>query len=173
MAIIKSKKILIITAVGILAVLAVFYYEASQVKAQILPVVVNLSHLDFGTAFPGEELQNNFIVSYVEEYEYNGVNYKLIQKRKPLPDGYVGEGDPELPGYYKDLCPFLIKISLEGEGDAEGGAFVGPGDLSDTWIVYFKVPAIVGHVSQDHTGGVVTDNGEYGCDISIDVDLPI
>jgi uncharacterized repeat protein (TIGR01451 family) len=34
------------------------------------------------------------------------------------------------------------------------------------------VPAIFGSVAQDHSGGVVAASGEYGCDISIDVEEP-
>lgn len=168
----RKKIAIILTAASVLIAAVYLVINSRQVTAQILPVVVNVNHLDFGTAFPGEELQRDFIVSYVQEYEYNGITYRLVQKRKPLPEGYLGEGDPEMPGFYKDLCPFLTKVSEEGEGDTETQAFVGPNDLSDTWIIYFKVPAIVGHVSQDHTGGVVTDSGDYGCDISIDIDLP-
>ena len=34
------------------------------------------------------------------------------------------------------------------------------------------MPAIFGHVAQDHTGGVINEAGEYGCDISIDLTEP-
>jgi hypothetical protein len=140
---------------------------STKVTAQVIPVSVNISHLDFGTVFPGEELQGNFIVTYGTTG--NGINYRIIQRPKPCPveNPTCGPG-----GYYKDLCPFLEKVNVDPlETDTEEQAFVGPNDLTDTWVVYFKVPAIMGHVSQDHTGGVVTEEGDYGCDIAIDIDI--
>lgn len=135
---------------------------SSRVTAQVVPVIVHEFDLAFGTVFPGEELKGNFEVHYVEDYPQEGVNYKIIKQLKPLPDG---------SGFYKDLCPFLtpIKVVEGAETDNPDSAYVGETDLSDTWIIYFKVPAIVGHVSQDHTGGVVTEDGDYGCDVSIDI----
>lgn len=150
--------------------------KLTQVSAQVVPVSVNVNHMDFGIVFPGEQLESSFQVNYAEDG--NGVNYRIIQKRKPLPEShpeYPDGGDPDMPGYYKNLCPYLEKLSLEGEGDTEGedgSAYVGPDDLSDIWTVYFKVPAIFDFVAQDHEGGIVDTNGEYGCDISIDVDEP-
>jgi len=171
---IKDKKLLITLAVvlGFILVLVTLQMNITKVSAQIVPVTVSTKNLAFGTVFPGEEIQGNFIVTYVEEGP--GIAYKLIQKPKPLPSEhpeYPDGGDPQNPGYYRNLCPFLTKISNEEEGDTEGQAFVGPAliDPSDTWIIYFKVPAIFGHVAQDHTGGVVSENGEYGCDIGIDL----
>ena len=170
-----SKKTLIILtiAVSLTLVLVIINANITKVSAQIVPVTVSTNHLSFGTVFPGEGLQGDFIVTYIEN-EGDGIAYKLIQKRKPLPPEhleYPDGGDPEMPGFYRNLCPFLTKTSLEGEGDTEDSAFVGPisTDPSDSWIIYFEVPAIFGHVSQDHTGGVVSTNGEYGCDIVIDI----
>ncbi len=160
--------ILLTIVVGFILVLASLVADTTKVSAHILPVVVSVDHLDFGTVFPGEERQGNFIVTYVEVDI--GVNYQIVQERKPLPPEhpeYPNGGDPAMPGYYRDLCPFLEKVSVEQEGDTENLAFVGQGDLSDTWTIYFKVPAIVGNVAQEHIGGVVTSNGEYGCDVSI------
>ena len=162
--------ILLTIVVGFILVLASLVADTTKVSAQILPVAVNVNHLDFGTVFPGEELQGNFTVTYVEND--SGVDYRIVQERKPLPPEhpeYPDGGDPAMPGYYRDLCPFLEKVSVEQEGDTENLAFVGQNDLSDVWIIYFKVPAIVGHIAQEHIGGVVTSNGEYGCDVSIDI----
>jgi len=143
--------------------LIIFQGQIFKVSAQIVPIAVNIDHLAFGNVFPGEELEGNFIVTYVDEGD--GVAYKIIQQLKPLPEEH-----PDYPGFYKDLCPYLEKVSNEGEGDIEEDAFVGgDSDPSDTWIIYFKVPAIFGNISQDHIGGVVDESGEYGCDISIDV----
>ena len=169
-----SRKRLILLAIitSLVLISIIFKISTTNVTAQVIPVLVHEEHLDFGTVFPGEELQGNFTVYFVEDYEQDGVTYRIIQKRKPLPPEhpeYPSGGDPEMPGYYRNLCPFLTKSTKEGEGDTEDNAFVGESDLSDVWVVYFEVPAVVGHVSQDHIGGLITSNGEYGCDISIDI----
>ncbi|HEB46583.1 MAG TPA: hypothetical protein ENI19_02630 [Candidatus Nealsonbacteria bacterium] len=164
--------ILLTIVVGFILVLASLVADTTKVSAQILPILVQEENLDFGTVFPGEEHQGNFTIYFVEEYEEDGINYRIIQKRKPLPPEhpeYPNGGDPAMPGFYRNLCPFLTKVSIEGEGDTENQAFVGNNDLSDVWIIYFEVPAIVGHVAQDHIGGVIASNGEYGCDVSIDI----
>lgn len=169
----EKKKLLIflIFFISLTVVASYLMINSQKVSARIIPVTVNVQHLDFGTVFPGEELEGNFIVTYVDEGD--GIVYMIIQERKLLPEEhpeYPSGGDPEMPGYYRNLCPFLTKASNEGEGDTENEAFVGPNDISDTWTIYFSVPAIFGKVAQDHTGGVVDVNGEYGCDISIDVE---
>ncbi len=172
----KKQKIivyLLVLAVGFSFLVISLQKNITQVSAQVVPVTVNINHLGFGTVFPGEELTGTFSVSYAEEGE--GVNYRIIQKRKPLPpehSEYPDGGDPEMPGFYNNLCPHLEKVSLEGEGDTEGqdgNAFVGPEDITDVWTIYFKVPAIFGHVAQEHMGGIISESGEYGCDISVDV----
>ncbi len=170
----KSKKLLNPFSIGgILAVIVIMLWvNATMVSANILPVVVNVNHLDFGTVFPGEIQEGSFIVTYATTS--GGVYYRIVQERKPLPSGhpdYPDGGDPAMPGYYKNLCPFLTKSksSVEEENDTEILAFVGPDDVSDTWIIYFKVPAIFGNIAQGHIGGVVDTSGEYGCDISVDV----
>jgi hypothetical protein len=173
----KYKRLLISLGVIVvlISVLIILNANITKVSAQIIPVTVSTNHLSFGTVFPGEELEGNFIVNYIED-EGSGIAYRLIQKRKPLPPEhpeYPDGGDPQMPGYYRDLCPHLEKVSLEGENDIPSSAFVGPTstDPSDNWTIYFRVPAIFGQVGQDHTGGVVDENGEYGCDISIDIDI--
>lgn len=169
-----NKKLILIAVIGLLSVFLFQKLNPNNVSAQILPITVSIEHLDFGTVFPGEELQGNLTVTYIDEG--NGLAYKLIQRRKPLPSGhpeYPNGGDPEMPGFYRNLCPYLEKVSNEEEGDVENSAFVGgPGDNSDTWIIYFKVPAIFGSVSQDYIGGVISGGGDYGCDISIDIEPP-
>lgn len=166
----KFKKALFLGIPLMVIVLALSIFQGSifNVSAQIIPIAVSIEHIDFETVFPGENLQKSFFVSYVDEGD--GVNYTIIQQRKPLPENhpeYPNGGDSEMPGYYKNLCPYLTKISNEGEGDNENQAFVGPDDSSDTWMVYFEVPAIFGFVAQDHVGGVIDESGEYGCDISV------
>jgi len=169
----KGLFIQIIIVFGVVFALINILGGSKQVEAVILPVTVSVNYLDFDTVFPGEELQGDFIVTYATTTG-SDINYRIIQERKPLPEEhpeYPDGGDPAMPGYYRNLCPYLSKVSHEGEGDTETGAFVGPEDISDTWTIYFSVPAIFGNVAQDHTGGVVDVNGEYGCDISIDVEL--
>ena len=181
----RNLLILITIAVSLFLVSLRFYF--TKVAANILPVAVSEVNLDFGTVFPGEELQKNFTISYIEEYEQGGITYRIIKKIKPKwPEPPVCEqGFPtreEASAYcvanpnntnccYPDLCPFLTPIKVEEgtEEDTTTGAYVGIDDLTDMWIIYFKVPPIVGHVSQDYTGGVITSNGEYGCDISINI----
>jgi len=166
----KTIAMLIGFSIVITAAIVSLQVHLTSVSASIIPVVVSEDHLDFNTVFPGEELQGNFIVSISPEYEGDGITYKIIQKRKELPPDYIGDGeDPQMLGYYRNLCPYLTKVSNEGEGDMETSAFLGSGDNSDTWVIYFEVPAIFGNVAQDHIGGVITTNGEYGCDVSIDI----
>jgi len=181
----RNLLILITIAVSLFLVSLKFYF--TKVAANILPVAVSEVNLDFGTVFPGEELQKNFTISYVEEYEQGGITYRIIKKIKPKwPEPPVcGQGfttREEASAYcvanpnntnccYPDLCPSLTPIKIE-EGTEEENptlAYVGSDDLSDAWIIYFRVPAIVGHVAQEHIGEVVTSNGEYGCDVSIDI----
>ena len=171
----QSVKIGLMIAVVCLAMFLInLQLKMTRVSAQIIPISVSTDHLQFGTVFPGEELEGSFTVNYLEEA--GASTYRIIQKRKPLgPDHpeYPDGGDPDMPGYYRNLCPFLEKVSFEGEGDIEGAigqAQVGENDLSDIWIVQFKVPAIVGNVAQDYTDGFVSVSGEYGCDISVDLE---
>ena len=166
----EPKKIAIFLVIILSLILVGIKIFSTRVTAQIVPIVVNERELAFGTVFPGEELQGNFGVHFVTEYEEAGIIYKIIFMRKELPDGYPGTGDPEMPGYYRDLCPFLTPVNVDpGETDTKDHAYVGDDDPSDNWTIYFKVPAIVGTVAQDHVGGVVTTDGDYGCDISIDI----
>ena len=162
----EKKKLLIflIFFISLTVIVSYLMINSQKVSAQIVPVTVSTNNLSFGTVFPGEELQGNFIVTYIDEE--GEINYRIIQKPKPLPEEH-----PDSPGFYRNLCPFLTPVSVEGEGDTTSSAFVGNADLSDNWTIYFKVPAIFGQVGQDHTGGVVSENGEYGCDISIDIDV--
>ena len=154
--------------IALAAVAVLVQLKVTKVSAQVNPIIVSTDHLAFGVVFPGELLDRQFTVSLAEGEEL--ADYQVIQQRKPLPVGYEGSGDPDMPGYYRNLCPFLRKVSLEGEGDTEGPdgrASVSLGDLSDLWHVEFMVPAILGQVSQDNTYGFVSAEGDYGCDISI------
>jgi hypothetical protein len=166
----NQKKLIIILVIVFGLVLVSIKIFSTNVSANIVPILVHEEELAFGTVFPGEELEGKFGVHFVTEYEEEGITYKIIFKRKPLPAGYPGTGDPDMPGYYRDLCPFLTPVNVDpGETDTKDLAYVGDDDLSDDWIIYFKVPAIMGTVAQEHVGGVVTTDGDYGCDVSIDI----
>ncbi len=153
-----------------------------RVSAQVIPITVDMGSLDYGTVFPGENLEKSFTVSYNDDAAL--VNYKIIQLIKPLPNATLPIGYSDTRQYcqanptdytrcYHSLCPYIQKISQEGEGDTEAGASVSPSDQTDKWYVQLAVPAIIGQVSQDHTGGLVNATGDYGCDISIDVNEAI
>ena len=176
----KQKALILLGVASFLIVIPTFLWiNSARVSANVLPIWVNVEHLDFGNVFPGETLEGNFIVNYATTSE-GVVVYRIVQKIKPLPNVSVPPGYELISNYcqdnpndfskcYRNLCPFLEKVSVETEGDTENLASVGPEDLSDAWIIYFKVPAIFGQVGQDHIGGVVDSEGEYGCDVSIDI----
>ncbi len=128
-----------------------------KVEANGLPVSVSTSGFGFGIVFPGEDLEKEFIVSLVIG-EVEEVTYSIIQTPK------LG---------YLDLCPFLEKVNEEGEGDTETtstlSAISNPVDLSDTWKLIFKVPAILGFVAQNHIFGIISTGGDYGCDIGVEI----
>ena len=186
----EKVKSILLTLVGlVLVVIVTVWFSSNRVSANVWPISVSVSHIDFGTAFPGETLQENFTVNYLDKVD--GITYRIVQKPKPrtvedpheviFPSNFPGgieawdyclnhDDDPEYLTYcYRNLCPFLIKDSIEQEGDTENLASVGATDTSDVWTIYFQVPAIFGHVSQDHIGEVVSSNGEYGCDVSIEI----
>ncbi len=142
------------------------------VSAGVMPVSVDLRHLDFGTVFTGEKNEGRITVSYADDSECT-IKYAITTRRKPLPEDhpdYPAGGDPLLPGFYRDLCPHLKIASIEDEEDRTESAFLSPVDTSDAWAVRLEVPALFNMVSQDHEYGVVTENGEYGCDIIVDTD---
>jgi len=128
-----------------------------KVEAEGLPISVSTSSLGFGLVFPGEELEKEFVVSLVTG-EAEEVEYRLTQTPK------LG---------FLDLCPFLEKVNEEGEGDTESSATLSsisePSDLSDSWKVVFKVPAILGFVAQEHIFGIISSGGDYGCDIGVEI----
>ena len=99
-----QKKILFLGLPTLVILLALFLLQGPifKVSAQIVPVTVGMENLSFGTVFPGEELEGNFIVTYADTGD--GIGYRIIQKRKPLPPEhpeYPNGGDPEMPGYYR------------------------------------------------------------------------
>ena len=180
----------LIFSLSILTVLSllIFNWQNSliQVSAQAGRIMVSIPHLGFGNVFPGEQLDNKtFMVSYTDP-SGQVVDYKIVQKHKPLlnavpPVEYEGtinqycqDNPTDYTRCYRYLCQYLTKNNAEGEGDIENDASVGPNDSTDTWTVGLKVPGIVGHISQDHDGGIISEAGDYGCDISVEAeDLPL
>ena len=155
---------------GLVFVFSVLQNSVMRVSADSWPLIVNINHMDFGVVFPQETLQKTFTVSLDPEYPHE-VNYAITQNPKPLPVDYEGDGaDPENPGYYRNLCPYLEKISADdGEGDTEESAHLFPEtDEMDAWIVAFDVPCIEGYVGQDFEGTPVPNSGDYGCDVGVE-----
>jgi len=151
-----------------------------KIKADTWSIAVNVDHLAFGIVFPGEQLQKNLTVLY------SGSGDGATEKYKPLPDAeiptdyqggnisdYCQDFPDNLEKCYRDLCPYIIEYSNEGEGDTVDSASVDANDTSDVWIVHLDSPAIAieGKISQDHTGGIISVNGIYGCDLSFDVEI--
>ena len=179
--ILRIGLITLLLAVGFLA--AVFQNNIIKIKADTWPILVNTGHLSFGLVFPGEQAEETFVVTYDGDGE--SVPYKIIEKYKPrpdaeVPDGYSGsiseycqEFFDDLEKCYRDLCPYIEEYSNEEEGDyAITGASIGVGgDTVDVWIVHLNTPAIAGNISQDHNGGIISANGEYGCDLFVDIEI--
>ena len=172
--------IILLLAGGFLA--SLFQNDIIKIKADAWPILVSTKELEFGLVFPGEQADRNFIVTHEDGRE--SVHYKIIEKYKPLPgaevpDGYSGSISDYCQDYpdnfdkcYRNLCPYIIEYSNEEEGDVVTNALIGVGDDdSDTWIVHLNTPAIAGNISQDHTGGIISANGEYGCDLSVDIEV--
>lgn len=183
----EPKKLLVLALVIFGFILFGIKIFSTRVTAQIVPVEVSEVSLDFGTVFPGEEMSENFVITFVQQYEQDNVTYNIIKKPKPFwpkptdcsqtyttieeARAYCLTNATDLKCCYPDLCSFLTPVKVvEGtESDTPDSASVGRTDLSDTWTIYFKVPAIVGTVAQEHDGGVVTAAGDYGCDVSINI----
>ena len=162
---------------------AAFQDNIIKIKADGWPIIVNTGHLAFGTVFPGEQAEKTFAVSYIENSAEENIFYTVVEKYKPrtgaaVPDGYSGSISDYCQEYfedfekcYRDLCPYIIEYSDEGEDDVVTAAFLGENDTVDIWIVHLDTPAIAGEISQDHTGGIISADGEYGCDLFIDIEV--
>ena len=166
---------------------ASFQNNISKANSFIASIIVNLPHLDFGLVFPGEQPQKTFTVSYSESESGDGDgSYTITEKYKPLPgavvpSGYIGnisdycqDNFNDFDRCYKTLCPFIEEFSEEDEGDTVLNASVSLDDPEDLWVVAFNknfVPAVIGNVSQDHKGDIISESGIYGCDLSFNVDV--
>ena len=183
----KTKKIKVVMLIVSFVIasgvfVASFQEHIMKAKASVSSIVIYLDHLDFGLVFPGEQLQKTFTVYYSGS---GSGDYNIVEKYKPLPgaiapEGYSGnisdycqEHFDDLERCYRTLCPFIEEYSEEDEGDTVLGANVSSDDLEDHWIVAFNsnvVPAIIGNVSQDHKGDIISESGIYGCDLSFNIE---
>jgi cysteine-rich repeat protein len=181
--ILKVKKIKVALLLGAILVISSIFMLRAQNGAfsENLPILVNLSHMEFGDVFPGQEVQKTFQVSYSGNGEGK---YTIAEKYKPKPDAVVPEGykgstsdycqeyHDDFTRCYRNLCPYIDVKSSENEGDTTDNASVSPSDPQDVWNVFLKTPAIMGKVTQDYAGKFVSETGEYGCDLSFNVGLP-
>lgn len=144
------------------------------VSAQLDPIMlVTPENLQFGLSFPQEKRRAEFIVEVAGSHE-SIIYYQITHERKPLPAGYEGDGeDPNMPGYYRDLCPYLTETIVDAEPDTVLEATLYPNnpagedDIIDYWQVLFDVPTIKGFIDQGFVGIPVDAPGDYGCDIKV------
>ncbi|MBU1164749.1 fibronectin type III domain-containing protein [Patescibacteria group bacterium] len=172
----KPKRLL--TALAIVAALTMslvgIQSAVTNVTAALHPImfVSPETGLEFGLSFPQEERTAEFIV--VGKNWHETIYYGITLERKPLPDGYEGNGeDPDKPGYYRNLCPYLEAVNedIPVEPDTMQMASVDPRGLGpdnlDYWLLKFDVPTIEGFVDQGFIGTPVDGPGEFGCDLNI------
>lgn len=172
----KSKAIIVMAclffASGTLTIRA-----ERNISSVAWPIIVNLSNMDFGQVSGGEELEKTFTVSYSGKGDGG---YAVVEKYKPrngakVPSGYdgtIGEycqtNHEDEVRCLKNLCPFIEEESAENEGDTVDEASVSASDRKDVWKVILNTPT-VGGIKQDGQGGVVSEGGDYGCDLSFTV----
>ena len=180
------KKILIGLAVFVFFILVFANRDLVGVKATIVPVTVTPCKIEFGNVFPEEQLTKTFSVSLATDCQDKNnsqtINYRIVQKIKPKhgatpPPGFHGtvsdycqtpEGKDDQTRCYLNLCPFLTKVG-DSNSDTEANASLGGSDKTDKWTINFLVPDIFGSVGQENKGGVVSEEGDYGCDIAIEI----
>lgn len=123
-----------------------------KVKADVQVLLVSNTALPFGTTFPGEQLSKTYTV----QLDTSAQNAEYETQLLPVEE-------------QENLCPFLkVESTDEGEPDTLGSSTLAKSDDAvDSWLVTLTVPAIEGHVAQDHDGGVVVSAGDYACHISI------
>jgi len=177
--IIKSIKIKAFVAMACLMLTSgAFAIKAEKnISSVSWPIIVNLSDLDFGEVTAGEEMEKTFTVSYSGKGDGS---YAIVEKYKPrkgakVPSGYEGTlsdycqvNHDDEERCLKNLCPFIEEESAENEGDTVDEAYVGAEDKKDIWKVILNTPS-VGNIRQDEQGGVVSEGGDYGCDLSFAV----
>lgn len=148
-----------------------FQANIIKVKAEVIPIIFNINHLDFGVVFPSENINSRqFTVHFIEENLPEEINYAITKKRKSLPDHICDQENPTPENCYSNLCPYLTLRSADNEGDFPTYAQIGySNDVLDNWFVVLEVPPIKGFVGQGFTGEPVDSNGIYGCDIELEL----
>lgn len=172
----KAKAIILLA--GLMLLSGAFSIKAERdVSSVSWPILVNLSHMDFGEVVAGEEQEKTFTVSYSGKGDGE---YSIVEKYKPKPDAKVPAGykgtmsdycqinHDDFTRCYKNLCPYIEETSIEDEGDTAEKAEVGDNDAKDMWKVILNTPS-VGSIAKDGKGGVVSEGGEYGCDLSFNI----
>ena len=138
--------------------------QVLKVKADVQVLLVSDTALPFGTVFPGEELSKTYTVQLDTSASSSTYVTTLVPPSTDEQDPLFGR---------KDLCPYLqlknIDNPTENDTPAES-SLSKPNDTIDNWQIKLTVPAIEGHVAQDHTGGIVVTGGDFGCRISITTD---
>ncbi|MFA7171076.1 MAG: DUF4215 domain-containing protein [Candidatus Paceibacterota bacterium] len=172
----KSKAIVLMACLMFMS--GAFTLKAERdISSVSWPILVNLSHMDFGVVSSGEELEKTFTVSYSGkgDGEYSVVEKYKAKTGARVPYGYNGTisdycqvNHDDAERCYKNLCPFIEEESTENEGDTVDKAIVSASDAKDVWKVILNTPT-VGDIKQDGNGGVVSEGGEYGCDLSFSV----
>jgi len=175
----KSKKLKALAVMICITALSGAYTLRAEkdISSVNWPIVVNLSHLDFGEVMSGQEAEKTFTVSYSGKGDGE---YSIVEKYKPKQDAKVPAGyDGTISDYcqvnhddnsrcYKNLCPFIEEQSTEDEGDTPEKATVDGEDTTDVWKVILNTPS-VGNIKKDSNGGMVSEGGEYGCDLSFNI----
>ena len=138
--------------------------QVLKVKADVQVLLVSDTALPFGTVFPGEQLSKTYTVQLDTSATSSTYATILVSPSTDPQDELFGK---------KDLCPYLQlkNIDVPDEGDILAKSTLSrPGDTIDNWQIKLTVPAIQGHVAQDHNGGIVVTGGDFGCKISITTD---
>jgi len=160
------------------------FVQAHSVQAHIDPITVTPQKINFGNVFPEEQLIKTFNVSLAtdcqDKKDGSTINYSIEQKIKPKPgakppkdfQGTISDYCQTHPDdsirCYPNLCPYLIKTS-DSAGDTEASATISGSDKTDKWTILLNVPDILGSVGQDFIGKPVSAEGDYGCDIAINI----
>jgi hypothetical protein len=129
-----------------------------KARAAVQVLLVSHTAIPFGTVFPGEMVSETYTVQL--DNSVGAATY--FSHLEIVPDKL-------------DLCPFLVitPIDQPAEGDTFAtSTLVAIVDGIDSWQVKLAVPAIEGHVAQDHDGDIIVDSGDYACKIVIITPTP-
>jgi hypothetical protein len=119
-----KKVLLLVSALLIVfsGVAAVSAYEGHlvNVKAHVENAIgVETYHLDFGTVFPQEKLENQLWIglsqSFRDQDRYSTVLYEVYWEPKPIPADLIGKVcDPDGDNYYQPIWDY-IELQIEGD----------------------------------------------------------